>query len=163
MTETFDETRIRQVISLAREYGLQGFGGTCGEAAVAINRALFDGRGTLVGAFNEAFLDRDRLLGHVAVKVDDAYWDADGRPKTLDEIEAWGMLDPGDLDHREQAAALGVAWDDDAAESVACVEFDDEEEVLARFGRERLDAFLDAVDRARAAMQEPDAAPGQAL
>lgn len=143
-----DDTGIREAIAAARELGLEGFGGSCGEAAVAINRVLFDGRGTLVGAFNEAFLDHGRLLGHVAVFVDGTYWDADGRPKPLDEVEAWGMLDPQDPDYAGQAAAAGIAWDDDAASEVAVVEFDGEDEVLERFGASDLGRFLDALERA---------------
>ena len=146
-----DETGIREAIAAARELGLEGFGGSCGEAAVAINRVLFDGRGTLVGAFNEAFLDHGRLLGHVAVLVDGTYWDADGRPKPLDEVESWGMLDPHDPDHAACAAEAGIAWDDDTASQVAVVEFDGEDEVLERFGASHLGRFLDALEGAVAA------------
>jgi hypothetical protein len=152
MDPKMDDSEIGRVIARAREEGLSGFGGGCGEAAVALNRAVFGGRGVLVGAFNEAFLDHEHLLGHVAVLVDGAYWDSDGRPKPFDEIESWGMLDPEDVDYQEQAKAHGIEWTDDAAETVASVEFDDEAEILERFGSENLEGFLAAIERAKAAL-----------
>ena len=44
-----DAETIARIILAARSDGFQGFGGACGEAAVAINRVLFDGRAEIVG------------------------------------------------------------------------------------------------------------------
>lgn len=99
------------------ESGIEGFGGRCAAAAIAI-RDLLGGRGEIVGAFNAAFLAHGVMIGHVALLLDGVYWDADARPKTLDEIESWAMLDPNDSDHSEAAEALGFIFSEEAAYAV---------------------------------------------
>ena len=69
------QDEIGSLIRAAAGHGLRGFGGACGEAAVAINRVVFDGKGTIVAALNEAFLDRGRQIGHVAVLHDGVIWE----------------------------------------------------------------------------------------
>lgn len=138
------------IIQNAKRAGFSGFGGLCGEAAVAINRVVFGGQGKLVGAFNEAFLDHaDRLLGHVAVLHNGVYWDADGRPKHEDEITSWGMLDPDDLDYVEAAAEAGIDWNDETASEVAIVEFENEAEILERFGTEHLAGMIATLEKGK--------------
>lgn len=126
------------ILEKARRAGFYGFGGLCGEAAVVINQEAFEGHGRLVGAFNEAFLNAGQHIGHVAVLFGGKYWDSDGVPKELIDIESWGMLDADDPDYREQAEKLGIAWSDEAASEVTLVEFDNEDEVLGIFGRGNL-------------------------
>jgi len=165
---TAGDLDVAAVLERARAMGFDGFGGRCGEAAVAINRVVFGGAGVLVGAFNAAFLEHDRLVGHVCVRVGDAHWDSDGWPKAPDEIESWGMLDTGDTDYIETAGELGIEWDDEAAGGVDFVGFDDEDEVLERFGRENLDGMVAKLERAVAMVRgeaaddtdEQDAGPG---
>lgn len=140
---------ISAILLRAKELGFQGFGGACGEAAIAINRVIFGGAGTLVGAFNEAFLEHGRAIGHVAVLLGGRYWDADGEPKELEDVESWGMLDPVDEDHAEEAERLGFAWDEDAAYAVSMVEFEGESEVMLRFGVERIGRLSDILRQAR--------------
>ena len=121
------------VLAHAREHGFRGFGGYCGKAAIAINRVLFDSKGKLVGALNKAFLVHGRAIGHVAVRYQGAFWDSDGKRKTIDEVESWGMLDASDSDYIEGAEALGFALDDTAADDVEIVMFDNEAEVMQHF------------------------------
>lgn len=148
---------IAAILRHAKELGFDGFGGRCGEAAVAIDRVLLSGKGELVGAFNAAFLDCDRLIGHVAVRIDGIIWDADAMPKALGDIETWGMLDTEDTDYREAAQESGIDWDDEAAEAVEIVTFDSPEEVLERFGSENLEAMCALLERAKAlAADEPE-------
>ncbi len=152
---------VQAILQQARELGFEGFGGLCGEAAVAINRILLDGKGTLVGALNAAFLDHDRLIGHVAVRHGETLWDADARPKDEQDIESWGMLDLDDPDYREVAAEIGLLWDDDAAEKVDFVEFESDEEVLERFGSDNLDGMCAVLERARSIVVDGhDPGPG---
>ena len=143
--------QIATILTHAKENGLNGFGGACGAAAVAINRVLFDGKAELVGAFNEALWEKGEPLGHVAVIHDDIVWDADGRPKSLEDFESFGMLDPEDPDYQQLAAKLGIEWDDEVANTAVLVTYDDEAEVLEWFdpaGLEKMEATL------RAALEE---------
>jgi len=139
---------VPAVLARARELGFQGFGGACGEAAIAINRVLFGGAGKIVGAFNEAFLSRGRMIGHVCVLVDGSYWDADGYPKDLADIDSWGMLDPDDQDHVEEAERLGFAWDDHAAYGVRMMEFADESELIRHFMDDNLEEQVEILRQA---------------
>jgi hypothetical protein len=148
LVESTSTADIRAVLLRAREMGFNGFGGLCGEAAVAINRVLFQGKGELVGAFNRAFLDHEHLLGHIAVSVNGVLWDADAQPKTMDDIEHWGMLDPHDPDYEEQAIAYGIEWNDETANDVQIVTFDSDAEVLKHFGSRHLAGMVDVLTKA---------------
>lgn len=107
MTQEFD---IQDVLQRAEEAGLNGMGGRCGWAAIAINRVLFDGQAQMSGAFNAAFMRKGAAIGHVAVFHDGAYWDSDASPKDFEEIESFGMLDEHDPDYQERAEELGIKW-----------------------------------------------------
>lgn len=150
-----DADTIARIIMAARADGFRGFGGACGEAAVAINLVLFDGRAEIVGVFNEAFFDRGRLLGHVAVRIGDIYWDADASPKTYDDIAHWGALDPHDLDYAEQAGEAGIGWNETAATEVVAVAFDSDREVLEHFGSDLIPILTSALEAAKAAVLSP--------
>jgi len=115
---------------------LQGFGGDCPETAIFINKNIFQNRGKIVGAFNRAFLEYGQdPIGHVAVLYDGNYWDADAKPKHLDEIESWGMLDPTDLDYKEKADEYGFNWNDDTASEVIITSFNSDQDLLNFFYR----------------------------
>lgn len=150
-----DAVTVARIIRAARSEGFEGFGGACGEAAVALNRVLFDGRAEIVGVFNEAFFDRGRLIGHVAVRIGDVYWDADASPKTLDDIEHWGSLDPHDVDYAEQASEAGIGWDETAATEIVTVAFDSDREVLQHFDTGLIPALTTALETAKAAVLSP--------
>ncbi len=150
-----DEASIRAIVLAARAHGFDGFGGACGEAAVALNRVVFGGRAELVGAFNEAFFDRGRLIGHVAVLVDGVFWDGDATPKCLDDIEHWGMLDPGDSDYAEQADEHGIPWTDAAASEIVTVTFETEAELLDHFGTASVSRLMEALETAKAGVALP--------
>jgi hypothetical protein len=103
-----------RIFSILAEAKLDGFGGKCFPAAIAINRVLFEGKGKLVGAFNKAFLAQGRLKGHVAVKFGGRLWDAEGET-SLEDLESWGMLDPHDQDYIEE---YGEGWGEAVAYEV---------------------------------------------
>ena len=110
-----------QEIQAANIAGI-GFGGNCGAAALAINKAIFDNAGTLVGAFNKASLAAGRPIGHIAVRFKGKYYDADGKPKRWLEIECWGMLDENDRECVEWAKKAKLPWNDITASEVTKME-----------------------------------------
>lgn len=97
-----------QRLDILAEAGLHGFGGSCGEAAIAMNKVLFNGRGRLVGAVNRTLWDRDdHFAGHVGVKYGGVIWDVEGTfegPDGFEEFRAWGMVDPAEYDLTEEEA-----------------------------------------------------------
>lgn len=113
MTDMAKSERVpRDVSHRIRALKLNGFGGGCHDAAHAINRHVFGGRGRIVGAANTFWLKRGRFLGHVAVEYGGKFWDADAQPKDYEDIESWGMLDPEDSDYH------APGWNDEHAEHV---------------------------------------------
>ena len=92
------EVDFDQVDKILKRAELEGFGGMCAEAAIAMNEVIFGGKGKLVAAVNKKLWEEGRFLGHVAVEWEGSYWDADGE-KTWDEIESWGMVDENDEDY----------------------------------------------------------------
>jgi len=120
---------------------IHGFGGACGQAAIAINQAVFANKGRLVGFFNRAFYNKGHLIGHVAVLVGKFYWDSDGKRKRKYEVEHWGMLDYSDPDHKATAKKLGVKWTEDTASETITVPLT-EEEVKKAFGSDQIPDFL---------------------
>lgn len=115
---------MKDIMSAAKAHGVTGWGGECWATAIAMNKALFCGGATYVIAFNAPLAEAGIYIGHAAIKVPadpqagrefDLLFDADGKPKSLDEIEAWGMLDPDDSDWRDLAQEHNVNWDEDSA------------------------------------------------
>ena len=98
--------------------GISGFGGQCFSAAIKINHQFFNGEGEYVIAFNKAFMQHGVFYGHAAVLHNGTYWDADGKPKEVYDIESWGMLAEDDPDYQEQAAELGFEFDENNAYDV---------------------------------------------
>lgn len=135
LTDDDFEAAFAEIMRAARELGLEGFGGGCFAAAVGVNRAVFAGAGTLVAGLNVALWEGpSHALGHAAVMARGSHWDADGRAKEQEEIESWGMLDPGDSDFAETFASHGLEWGEDTASEAAAYEFDGEQEFLAVTG-----------------------------
>lgn len=111
---------LEDILSQARAKKWSGFGGECFAHALVLAEVLWPERPIeFVGAFNRAFYDEGRPIGHVAIEVShqgqSVYLDADGRPKTWKEIESWGMLDSQDDDYQDLADELGVDWNDETA------------------------------------------------
>lgn len=130
------ESDTRMISNKIKKLNLNGFGGDCPEAAITINKNVFQDQGKLVGVFNRAMLDYGKHpLGHVAVLYNGDYWDVDAKPKTLDEIESWGMLDPTDADYEELADDYGFEWNDDTASDVIVIEFKNNQSLLNLFYR----------------------------
>lgn len=105
-----------------RSLKIYGFGGFCGDAAVHINKQVFNNKGTYVIAANKFLWETaQRVVGHVAVEYNGVYWDSDAEPKEQEDIESWGMVDPEDpeymdLDGWTEEAAYEVEWMDDLSE-----------------------------------------------
>ena len=98
------EPAYKRLLTIAKGAGFLGFGGDCGQAAIAINEVVLRQNGSLIGAFNEYFHNEFGLhFGHVVVQVceNGPYLDADGEFKGFDDIECWGMLDPNDSTYTE--------------------------------------------------------------
>jgi len=94
-----DSETINHAEAVLEKAGLYGFGGKCAEAAIAINDVLFNEEGRLVAAVNRWLWEKEgRMVGHVAVEWNGAYWDAEGK-KEWENIESWGMLDERDEDY----------------------------------------------------------------
>jgi hypothetical protein len=93
-----------QRLAVLAEARIHGMGGYCGEAAIAINKILFDGKGELVAALNgPLYYDKGIIVGHVGVLFDGDIWDAEGTFEGEDGVEefrSWGMVDPEDPDYR---------------------------------------------------------------
>lgn len=138
---------ILYLIGEAKKEGLDGFGGECGAAAIAINNALFEGKGKLVGAFNKAFYEKGMWIGHVAVSLEhpvhgNYYLDGDAQVKDVSLIDSWGMLDPDDPDYAERAQEAGIEWNDHTANEVVMVTLT-EAEIAQHLPSDNLDEFSD--------------------
>jgi hypothetical protein len=101
----------------ATQQRFYGFGGHCATAALIINDQFFNNQGMVIGAFNKAFADRGRYIGHVAVMFRKQIWDTEfnASPKLWRDIDTWGTLDPHDSDYIEDAAKLGFEFTETAA------------------------------------------------
>lgn len=139
---------IASIILDAKKYGFTGFGGDCGEAAIAINHILFNNKGKIVGVFNKSLFEHNRYVGHFAVEFQDVFWDSDARPKDFDDIESWGMLDPDDTDYIEFAEQNNFEWTDATASETVAWLFDNDEEVLKYCQHGKLKIFKMALQRA---------------
>lgn len=135
------------IVAEAKTLGLKGFGGECFAAAVALNRVIFDGKGSPIAALNgPLYEEAGHAVGHAAVSYRDACWDADGRPKGEEEIESWGMLDPEDSDYATIALDNSIAWDEEACHDAGIWEFETEAEFIEALTSpeevERLESIL---------------------
>lgn len=158
---------LDSILAEARSRGFNGFGGECGEAAIAINRVLFAGAGSFVAGLNVALHEYDHFVGHFAVCIMDKthgwlHVDCDGRPKNEDEIESWGMLDPEDSDWHEFAQTHGFEFTEEVAEGAAMFAFDDEDEVLRLMPGTGLDAKIAILEDALRAYLQPPEQPKKA-
>jgi hypothetical protein len=87
---------------------LEGHSGYCGAAAIAINRIIFEGQGTIVGVANkEDFCEWEVSLfnGHIAVlDTFGEYWDEMGC-MTEEEFIQWG-IDAQCYDSKEESILI---------------------------------------------------------
>lgn len=91
---------LKKIISLAVNQGFIGFGGKCGQAAIAMNHVLFDNTLSYVGIFNKALAEEGYTIGHIALEFDSKtslLLDIDGIA-SIETLEHWGMLDVTDSD-----------------------------------------------------------------
>ena len=129
-----DDQRL-DVLGEALDRGAQGWGGMCGAAARAMNRVLFDGKGTLVAAVNQHLWKRGRPVGHIGIRHRGIVWDLEGTYEgdAIEEFLAWGMLDPEDADYdlpneqaAEQVILLAGKDAEHAADAMGCPRVDPE-------------------------------------
>lgn len=147
---------VCEVARHARENGLTGFGGGCWAAAVALNRVVFGGQGSLVAGLNAPLMEGGvGAFGHAAVLFQDACWDMDGRPKEETDVEAWGMLDPEDSDYRDAAEEEGIAWGEEPAAEAGFWEFEGEPQFVEAVAGED---FAERLEEAEAVLRAAVAA-----
>lgn len=128
------------ILGIARDEGFRGFGGDCWSAALAINAVIFGGKGVYVAGLNAPLFGKKIAVGHAAVKLRGACWDADGKPKEIDEIESWGMLDPEDSDYKKLFRRHKLTWNDETAGDAGVWEFDTEAEFIRATPADRFEA-----------------------
>ena len=150
-------------MSRAQALGFSGFGGNCAQAAIAINDAVLDGRGQLVGAFNELIYDTLQLaIGHVAVRIghNGPFLDGDGRFKDYDDFAAGGMLDSEDPSYTEPLAAAGVQIGPNGLYDVRCFLFENAEALRNHvpFVYDDLEQMTAIVSAARSSLSEHELA-----
>ena len=119
---------VRRANEIIRAAQLEGFGGSCGRVAIAINRVVFDEKGRYVVATNPAIsAHRGQLfMGHVVVEWRGRLFDSTGVIDDEHEIESWGMVDHMDPDYdyltEEQALDGQLHYIDDIYPSRAAQE-----------------------------------------
>jgi len=127
------EVAFAKITAEARDLGLHGFGGQCWAMAVAINRAIFDGKGVFVAGMNAPLSDTGRYIGHAAIRSRNSFWDLDGRPKEQEEIESWGMLDYGDSDYEDAFHKAGLIFTEENCYDAGAFEYGKESDVISIF------------------------------
>ena len=123
------EQQADAIFAALKKASMDAFGGHCGEAAIAINKVLFKDRGKLVAAVNKFMYEKGHFIGHVAVLFNGFLWDGEGETNEED-LRAWGMLDPEDLDYIEE---YGDEWTEEAAMEEIII-YPTEKEVTKFFG-----------------------------
>jgi hypothetical protein len=119
---------VKRANEIIRAAQLEGFGGRCGRAAIAINRVVFDNTGRYVVATNPTIsAHRGRpFMGHVVVEWRRRLFDSTGVIDDEREVESWGMVDHTDPDYdyltEEQALDGQLHYIDDTYLSRAAQE-----------------------------------------
>jgi hypothetical protein len=136
---------IAEILAMACDHGLKGFGGHCGAAAIAINRVLFEGRGRFIIAVNDAlWTARKHFAGHVVISFNGFYWDSDAKPKTLHDIDDWGDLSE-DSYYEIIAKDYGIRWTKKRSQKTALFELDGEHELP--FGHDEAGELIDLLEK----------------
>jgi hypothetical protein len=130
---------IKKIMEVARGHGLYGMGGECGSLAVAMRRVMFGEAAEITAGLNQAFEEKNILIGHFVVTVPDEefeclHFDEQGVPLANDNITSWGMLDSQDTDWKERAIDAGFILTNEASENTVLLVFDDEQDVLKNMG-----------------------------
>lgn len=83
-----DAKWVLKVIAHAIKIGLHAFHyGSCGPAAIAINKVLFGGRATYVIATRKQEFEHGCMRGHVAVHYDGAFFDYKGKASVAELLK----------------------------------------------------------------------------
>jgi hypothetical protein len=91
---------IQSVLDTISSANIDGFSDKCFNAAEAIMEFFFepDEETYTVAYLNKFLYEYGIIRGHAAVYRNGAYIDSDGRIKSEEEIESWGMIDEGEMD-----------------------------------------------------------------
>tara|TARA_B100001564_G_C20661209_1_gene681609 strand:- start:2110 stop:2571 length:462 start_codon:yes stop_codon:yes gene_type:complete len=84
---------MQKIETAIKSAQLEGHSGYCGAAAIAINRIIFEGQGTIVGITNKEYFEYEEPLfnGHIAVlDTFGEYWDWKGRMTEEEFTDRWG-------------------------------------------------------------------------
>ena len=98
---------MQKMETAIRSAQLEGHSGYCGAAAIAINRIIFEGQGTIVGVTNKKYFEYEEPLfnGHIAVlDTFGEYWDEMGS-MTEEEFIQWG-IDAKCYDSKEESILI---------------------------------------------------------
>lgn len=121
---------IEVILRIAEELGFRGFNGRCAAAAMAINRVLFQNKGVYVIAVNEyLWTHHKHFAGHVLVRFNDVLWDADGRPKTMNDIDDWGDLKVDIGFYKGKFKEYGARWSEKRSSETGIFELESENEI----------------------------------
>jgi hypothetical protein len=102
---------------------LNGFGGRCFAAAMAIRDVLLRGKGTVVVALNAALSDTLLISGHAAVLYLGRYWDAEG-DHNLEHIKDYARFEVDDVERAERYTAYtGKTWTEETAQTVRVAKY----------------------------------------
>jgi len=128
---------VGEVVAGARAHGgFLGRNGLCYHGAAAMRRTLFGGDGIFLVGHNAALrraLGRHHLTGHVAVWLRGAAWDFEGRPKTAEEVRAWGDLSGPDGDgFAGDMRFAGAPWGPEERAEAALARYRSEDALLSR-------------------------------
>lgn len=123
---------LAKIIKIIHTANLKGFAGDCGETAIALNRVLFENKGTYVAAVNDYYWSNEYpFFGHVGVLYKGKIFDSTG---VIDKeaFRAWGMLDPEEEDALNPSRSLGD-WAYDASIIKIASSFDDAEKAVIEY------------------------------
>lgn len=114
---------LEATLARMKSAGFTGFGDQAPAAALALADALFPHQQVaFAGAFNRALHERSEFVGHVAIALPGetglVYLDADGWPKTWEEIQSWGILPTADSDLIPPTHRMALTRDEQVAEDV---------------------------------------------
>lgn len=129
MEQELSTEQISEILNIALDLGFRGFGGYCSSAAIAINKVLFNYQGVLTIIVNDYLWTKyNRFVGHVVVKFKDYYWDADARPKLIEDIDDWGDVH-SDSTYIDVFRSYGARWTEKRASESAIFELDSMDEL----------------------------------
>lgn len=108
---------LEDILEHIQKAQLNGWGGLCPYAAVAINSYFFKEQLPYYLTVNRYLYEQEgEPRGHVALHFnlvgEDFYLDSDGTEKPIEMIDSWGVVDFDDDDERKEFETLSFRFDD---------------------------------------------------